>query len=72
MDAHFQPAALVGEMRLQPGDRQDFVISRLRQDEATAAGDLELDDLRHRDLADPPFHRRRVLISISQSEVPER
>jgi hypothetical protein len=38
MDAHFQATALVGEVRLQPGDRQDFVIGRLRQDKAAAAG----------------------------------
>ena len=51
-----RPAALVGEMRLQPADRQHRLLGRLRQDEAAAAGHLELDDLGDRDLADPPFH----------------
>jgi hypothetical protein len=55
MDAHLQPAAFIGKMRLKPFDRQDLLIGRLRQDEPAAAGDLQLDDLGHRDLADPPF-----------------
>ena len=45
VDAHLEPAALVGEMRLQPADRQDLLVGRLRQDEPAAAGHLELDDL---------------------------
>ena len=57
MDAHLQPAALVGEMRPQPGDRQDLVIGRLRQDEAAAAGHFQLDEPGDRDPADSPFHR---------------
>ena len=32
VDAHAQPAILVGEMRAQPGDRLDFLARRLRQD----------------------------------------
>src|SRR6266550_3133667 len=58
MDAHLEPPALVGEVGLQPADRQHRLIARLRQDEPAAAGDLELDDLADRDLADPPFHDR--------------
>ena len=69
MDAHLQPAALVGEMRLQPADRQDLLIGRLRQDEAAAAGDLELDELGHGDLADPPFLHRAVPAIYRQREI---
>ena len=58
VDAHAQPAILVGEMRPQPGDRQHCLARRLGQDEAAAAGHLELDDLGHRHVADPPLHCR--------------
>ena len=58
VNAHLEAAALVGEMRLQPFDRQDLLIGRLRQDEAAAAGHLHLDDLCHRYLADSPFLHR--------------
>ena len=58
VDAHLQAAALVGEIGLQPADRQHRLIGRLGQDEPAAAGDFELDDLGDRDLADPPFHDR--------------
>ena len=57
VDAHAQPAILVGEMRAQPGDRLDFLARRLRQDEAAAAGHLQLDNFGHRHVADPPLHR---------------
>src|SRR5206468_3148923 len=51
MDAHFEPAALIGEVGLQPADRQYRLVGRLGQDKPAAAGDLELDDLGDRDLA---------------------
>ena len=56
VNAHLEPPALVGEMRLQPGDRQHRLIGGLRQDEAAAARHLQLDDLGDRHVADPPFH----------------
>ena len=54
VDAHAQPAIVVGEVRPQPGDRLDGLACRLRQDEAAPAGDLEFHHLGHRHVADPP------------------
>jgi hypothetical protein len=59
VDAHLEAAALIGEIGLQPRDRQHRFGCRLRQDEAAAAGNFELDDLGDRNLADPPLHRPR-------------
>jgi hypothetical protein len=58
VDAHFQAAALVGEVRPQPRDRQDFLIGRLRQQKPAAAGYLQFDDLRYRHIAHAPLHCR--------------
>jgi hypothetical protein len=60
-DTHPQPAAVIGEIRPQPVDRQDLLIGRLGQQKAAAAGHFELDDLGHSDRADPPFHHRLSL-----------
>src|SRR6516165_8576989 len=67
VNAHLQATALIGEIGLQPADRQYFFVSRLGQDEAAAASDLELDDLGDRDLADPPFHRRWPATALATS-----
>src|SRR3974377_1911198 len=56
VNAHLEPAALVGKIGLQPADRQYSLIGRLRQDKPAAAADFELDDLGDRDFADSPFH----------------
>src|SRR5438105_2124403 len=56
MNAHLESAPLVGEIGPQPPDRHDRFGRRLRQDEAASPGHLQFDDLRHRYLADPPFH----------------
>ena len=53
--------------RLQPADRQDRLIGRLRQDEPAAAGDLELDDLGDGDLADPAISASPRLSPVRQS-----
>ena len=55
VDAHAQPAVLVGEMRLQPGDRFDRLGRGLRQQEAAAAGDLQFDNLGDDNITDPPL-----------------
>ena len=55
VDAHAQPAVLVGEMRPQPGDRFDRLGRGLRQQEAAAAGDFQFDDLGDGDVADAPL-----------------
>ena len=56
MDAHLESAPLVGEIGLQPPDRDDRFGCRLRQDEPASPGHLQLDDLGKRNLTDPPFH----------------
>src|SRR5262249_25371055 len=53
-----EPAELVGEIRLQPGDRQHRLAGRLRQDKLAATSHLQFDDLGDHDLANPPFHHR--------------
>ena len=55
VNAHAQPAVLVGEMRLQPGDRLDQLGRGLRQQETAAAGHFQFDDLGHGHVADAPF-----------------
>ena len=57
VDAHAQPPILIGEMRAQPGDRQDLLPRCLRQQEPGSPGHLQFDDLGDRDVADGPFHR---------------
>jgi len=61
---------LVGEIGLQPADRQHRLIGRLGQNEPVAAGDLELDDLADRDLADPPFHDCNPLLRKNRNRRP--
>ena len=65
MDAHLEPPALVGEMRLQPADRQHLLIGGLRQDKAAAAGHLQLDDFGDRHVADLPLHRCFLVLPVA-------
>src|SRR5262249_10643339 len=73
MNAHFEPPAFIGEVRDQPGDRQDGFACCLRQDEATATRRFEFHDLGNRDLTDLPFHAYALRCtgpSITSMQVP--
>ena len=56
MDAEPQPAGLVGEVRHQPVDPANLLGGGLGQQEAAAAGRLQLDELGDGDLPDGPAH----------------
>src|SRR5947209_2104285 len=58
LHGHFEPPFRIGEMRLQPADFHDLLAACLRQDEACAADDLELDHGRDFDIADLPHVAR--------------